>query len=120
MVHEVMIPNITGSLVFNQVLLITIMGSQSGSCRVRERLAGGTAALVEWKLHTGRTHQIRVHAQHIGCPLLGDDSYGGVSRAITMIGRNRKARYCLLAIFEARSPDIFSICVLGERLFSAI
>jgi 23S rRNA pseudouridine955/2504/2580 synthase len=41
---------------------------------VIERLPGAT--LVEAKPITGRTHQIRVHAQHTGCPLLGDDKYG--------------------------------------------
>ena len=45
--------------------------------RVVEVLAGGGASLVEWRLRTGRTHQIRVHARHIGCPLLGDEAYGG-------------------------------------------
>lgn len=34
------------------------------------------ATLVETKLHTGRTHQIRVHFQHIGFPLVGDTVYG--------------------------------------------
>lgn len=34
-------------------------------------------ALVDIRLHTGRTHQIRVHFSEIGCPLLGDDLYGG-------------------------------------------
>ena len=32
--------------------------------------------LLEALLETGRTHQIRVHAQHIGCPLAGDNKYG--------------------------------------------
>jgi 23S rRNA pseudouridine1911/1915/1917 synthase len=34
-------------------------------------------SLVEFRLETGRTHQIRVHARHIGCPVLADRTYGG-------------------------------------------
>ena len=34
------------------------------------------AALIECKLETGRTHQIRVHMAHIGCSLIGDPVYG--------------------------------------------
>ncbi len=35
------------------------------------------ACLVRCTLHTGRTHQIRVHMAHVGHPLLGDPLYGG-------------------------------------------
>ena len=42
--------------------------------RVVERLRGAT--LAEVTLHTGRTHQIRVHFQFIGFPLVGDATYG--------------------------------------------
>jgi len=42
--------------------------------KVIERFAG--ASLAEVTLHTGRTHQIRVHAQHAGCALAGDEKYG--------------------------------------------
>ena len=42
--------------------------------RVRGEVPGG--ALVECTLHSGRTHQIRVHLKHIGHPLLGDEVYG--------------------------------------------
>jgi 23S rRNA pseudouridine1911/1915/1917 synthase len=38
------------------------------------------AALVECELLTGRTHQIRVHLQHLGAPLFGDALYGGARR----------------------------------------
>ncbi len=42
--------------------------------RTIERLRG--AALVECRLETGRTHQVRVHLTHIGHPLIGDPLYG--------------------------------------------
>ena len=44
------------------------------SYRVVERLRGAT--LVQALLHTGRTHQIRVHFQHLGFPIFGDPTYG--------------------------------------------
>jgi 23S rRNA pseudouridine1911/1915/1917 synthase len=35
------------------------------------------ASLLECRLETGRTHQVRVHLAHIGHPLIGDSLYGG-------------------------------------------
>lgn len=37
---------------------------------------GGKYSLLECRIETGRTHQIRVHMNHIGNPILGDKSYG--------------------------------------------
>ena len=45
--------------------------------RVIKELSGtAKASLVECTLHTGRTHQIRVHLKHLNHPLLGDPLYG--------------------------------------------
>ncbi len=44
--------------------------------RVLRELAGGRASLVECRLLSGRTHQIRVHMAASGHPLLGDPLYG--------------------------------------------
>ena len=46
-------------------------------------------SLLDIKLHTGRTHQIRVHFSHTGHPLAGDDLYGGSTQNIT-----RHALHC--------------------------
>jgi 23S rRNA pseudouridine1911/1915/1917 synthase len=38
--------------------------------------SGGGISLVECALHSGRTHQIRVHLHHLGHPVIGDSLYG--------------------------------------------
>ncbi len=43
---------------------------------------------IKLKLHTGRTHQIRVHMNHIGHPIVGDPDYGG--RLLQIAGKNLK------------------------------
>lgn len=58
------------------------------SYKVVERY--GQVKLVDIQLHTGRTHQIRVHFSHIGQPLLGDDLYGGSLEH----GISRQALHC--------------------------
>ena len=55
---------------------------QSARTRYRVLQTSGIRSLVELELDTGRTHQIRVHMAHMGCPLTGDFLYGTENRAL--------------------------------------
>ena len=55
------------------------------------------AALVECRLETGRTHQVRVHMASLGHPLLGDPAYGRATAHKAMLARLRFARQALHA-----------------------
>ena len=66
--------------------------------RVVERL--GYVTLVECRLETGRTHQIRAHMKHIGHPLFGDERYGG-----TEILRGERS-----STYKAFINNCFKIC----------
>jgi len=65
----------------------------------------GDQALVRVTLHTGRTHQIRVHMAFIGCPIVGDSVYG-----------YRKQRIKLKRQFLHAAELAFDHPVTGKRL----
>ncbi|MBO0469760.1 RluA family pseudouridine synthase [Enterococcus sp. DIV0242_7C1] len=78
-------------------------------------------ALVNIQLHTGRTHQIRVHFESIGCSLLGDEMYGGNMDQ----GIERQALHCCQLNFvhpfskeymELRSPLADDMKKIAARL----
>jgi RluA family pseudouridine synthase len=66
-------------------------GSEARSTiNVRERFRG--YALLEVIIETGRMHQIRVHVQAIGCPLVGDPDYGGAPLLLSQFKSGYKGK----------------------------
>jgi 23S rRNA pseudouridine1911/1915/1917 synthase len=62
-----------------------------------EWLAGeGRFSAVQCRLHSGRTHQIRVHLSHAGYPLVADELYGGVAA----LGLTRPALHAQRLAFQ--------------------
>ena len=77
----------------------------------------GRLALLEVELVTGRTHQIRAHLAHIGCPILGDSKYGN-----NAANRELRFKYQALCAWELRFPAQISdprFAHLAGRVFHA-
>ena len=62
------------------------------------------ASLLEVELVTGRTHQIRAHMAHVGCPLLGDGKYG-INREEKRRGYKFQALYAYRLQFDKTGKD---------------
>ncbi len=73
--------------------------------RAAEQAPDG-ACLLELRPHTGRTHQLRVHAAQAGVPLLGDVVYGGPRRVVRPDGRVVTARRVMLHCAALSLPDV--------------
>ncbi len=58
-------------------LMAVVAGGRAAVTHYRELAVTEELTLLEARLETGRTHQIRVHLSHIGHPVLGDRVYGG-------------------------------------------
>jgi 23S rRNA pseudouridine1911/1915/1917 synthase len=82
----------------------------------------GYISVVECKLETGRTHQIRVHFSHIRHPLFNDEEYGGdkILKGTTFSKYQQFIRNCFKILprqaLHAKSLA-FNHPVTGERLF---
>lgn len=62
-------------------------------------------ALLALEPQTGRTHQLRLHASHAGCPLLGDSMYGGPARLVSATGAVTKLSRIALHCAWVEVPD---------------
>src|SRR6185369_5906070 len=62
--------------VHRQRMTVTSLRGRAARTEYRVLRSGNQASLIECRLHSGRTHQIRVHLHHIGHPVLGDKVYG--------------------------------------------
>jgi 23S rRNA pseudouridine955/2504/2580 synthase len=75
----------------------TVRPGASGKASVSDfrpvQFFGRTATLMEVTLHTGRTHQIRVHAAHAGHPVAGDEKYGDAAFNETLRGLGLKRMF---------------------------
>ena len=63
--------------VHRQRMSIARRQGRSAKTEYRVLRSSGDVSLIECTLHTGRTHQIRVHLHDLGHPVLGDKLYGG-------------------------------------------
>jgi 23S rRNA pseudouridine1911/1915/1917 synthase len=88
------------------------------------RRDGPVVALVECRLETGRTHQIRVHMAAIGHPLVGDGAYRGIRDSVPLhrpflharvLGFDHPATGERLSFEEPLPPDLVAVLdQLGE------
>lgn len=62
---------------------------------------GKNYSVVNVKLQTGRTHQIRVHMADLGCPIVGDSKYGK-----NAINKKLKTKRQLLCAYKLKFPDL--------------
>lgn len=95
----------------------TVRAHASGKPSVSEfrpvQFFGKRATLAEVSLKTGRTHQIRVHAQHAGHPVAGDEKYGDAAfnQSLRALGLTRMFLHAHSVSFERPGAGEFSVNV---------
>ena len=96
------IARVSDSIILREVRDVSL-GGQPAVTRYKPILRKNGRTLLEIRLLTGRTHQIRVHFSYIGFPLCGDTLYGGDCSSIS-----RQALHC--------GEIMFARCVTGEQI----
>lgn len=84
------------------------------SCTVLDSNLKQNISFLDVELHTGKTHQIRAHLAHIGCPILGDGKYG-----INKINKKFNCNHQLLVSYSLKFhfKDKNALCYLNEKEF---
>ena len=95
--------------------MAVVSGGKNAITHVFVRQRFGDYTLVECKLETGRTHQIRVHMASINHPILGDDIYGKPSNRFKTCGQALHA-YILGFIHPVSNEYIETIAPIPEYM----
>ncbi len=84
-------------------MAVTPLSSKDATTKyvVKERFT--IATYLEVSLITGRTHQIRVHFKHVGCPIIGDKDYGGRSPGVVTKGKNLPKFKAILSFIDRQA-----------------
>jgi 23S rRNA-/tRNA-specific pseudouridylate synthase len=96
-----------GEIAEERIVETPVQG-KSARTTLRPLRFDGSATLVEAVIETGRTHQIRIHAQSIGHPVAGDRRYGSGGRAARLMLHAWKLEHASFGTFEAPPPTSFS------------
>ena len=66
-----------------------VVDPKGQAARTEWRVLGrdGARTAIELTPRTGRTHQLRAHMAHLGCPILGDERYGGGAGPMHLLAR---------------------------------
>ena len=70
-------------------MAVLAQGGRLAVTHYRRLALFGPFSLLEFRLETGRTHQVRVHCAHLKCPIVGDDVYGRSRNVV--IGKGERA-----------------------------
>jgi len=82
---------------------------KSATTRIYPMLIEGNKSKIKVVIDTGRTHQIRVHLNNIGFPIIGDAVYGKPSSNINRVLLHSKITKIFDYEFEARVPKEFNV-----------
>jgi RluA family pseudouridine synthase len=84
--------------------MITDPAGQKSVTEYRVMGRAGGLTWLELRPRTGRTHQIRVHCSALGCPVLGDDTYGERPEASARLPLHLHSRAVSLPLYANRLP----------------
>ena len=109
----------------NRKKMAVVEDGREAITRYRVVESRGGISLVEVKIETGRTHQIRVHMHHIGHPVVGDPVYGGrmpkdlsprLKDAIKALGRQALHHHRMRFVHPVRGEEMEFVSPLPEDI----
>jgi len=96
-------------------MIVTPLSSKLATTKFNVRERFRVATYLKVSLVTGRTHQIRVHFKHIGCPIVGDKDYGGRSAGVIARGEDLPVFKSILNLIDRQALHAAELSFVHPR-----